>query len=434
VTALVPSRIRVRMYQVGFGDCFLLSFEYSEQLRERDRHMLIDFGSTHLASGIDLDDVADSIVEVTRGQLDVLVISHRHNDHISGFGKQSTFKKMKDLNPRLIVRPWTEDPELREDASAPDEQQKFIRSLDTARCVVTKIRSAIGPAALEDPLLACLYDEADVSQEPAPEAITNIDSWVNREGAQSIYAHFGMDIGLDQYIPGVTCDVLGPPRVDLWPEVARQRDDDPDEFWLSELAAVESVGLLSDAEPARWQSVAAPRGIGPARGLLDYLRDHHRLTLLDLVRRTDHALNNTSLILLITVGDSRRMLFPGDAQIENWKYLLRDKAGEPFRALLSQVDLYKVGHHGSRNATPKSLFGIWNEEGGLRKPMVALMSTKPDVHGKDGPHPVPSDKLVDALKDRMTLLRTDNLLSGERYVEVIAAVANSREPFELVTE
>ena len=52
--------------------------------------------------------------------------------------------------------------------------------------------------------MACLYDEADASQEPATEAITNIDSWVNREGAQPIYAHFGMDIGLDQYIPGVT--------------------------------------------------------------------------------------------------------------------------------------------------------------------------------------------------------------------------------------
>jgi hypothetical protein len=421
------------MYQVGFGDCFLLSFEYGGQLR--DHHMLIDFGSTHLASDTDLDDVAESIVEATSGRLDVLVISHRHNDHMSGFGKQSTFKKMKDLNPRLIVRPWTEDPELREDASAPDEEQKFIRSLDTARSVVTKIRSAIViPAELEDPLLTCLYDEADVSQEPAPEAITNIDSWVNREGAQPIYAHFGMDIGLDQYIPGVTCDVLGPPRVDLWPEVVRQRYNDPDEFWLSELAAVESAGVLLDAEPARWQSAVAPRGIGPARGLLDYLRDHHRVNLLDLVRKTDHALNNTSLILLITVGGARRMLFPGDAQIENWKYVLTDEAGEAFRPLLSQVDLYKVGHHGSRNATPRSLFGIWNEEIGPREPMVALMSTKPDVHGKDGPHPVPSDKLVDALKERMTLLRTDNLLPGERYVEVIAAVANSREPFERVTE
>jgi hypothetical protein len=431
VTGPVPSHIRVRMFQVGFGDCFLLSFEYGGQLR--DHHMLIDFGSTHNASGTDLDDIADSIVEATGGKLDVLVISHRHNDHISGFGRQSTFKKIEALAPRLILRPWTENPELRYESSSPDPQQKFIHSLDIARSVVTQIRSAVKSSALGDPLLACLYDEADASQEPAPEATTNVDSWVNNHGAQPIYAHFGMPVGLDQYIPGVTCDVLGPPRVDLWPQVVRQRYNDPDEFWLSELDAIESAGLPTYDEPARWQGVAAPRGIGPARRLIDHLRNHHRVKLLDLVRKTDHALNNTSLILLITVGGSRRMLFPGDAQIENWKYLLTDEAGEPFRSLLNQVDLYKVGHHGSRNATPRSLLTIWNQEREPRRPMVALMSTKPDVHGKDGPHPVPKLELVEALKQRMTLLRTDNLLPGERYVEVSAAVANATEPFERVT-
>ena len=43
-----PYRITVRMYQVGFGDCFLLSFAYSTALPDgrRERHLLIDFGST----------------------------------------------------------------------------------------------------------------------------------------------------------------------------------------------------------------------------------------------------------------------------------------------------------------------------------------------------------------------------------------------------
>jgi len=35
----------------------------------------------------------------------------------------------------------------------------------------------------------------------------------------------------------------------------------------------------------------------------------------------DHAMNNTSVILLIQAGD-RRLLFCGDAQIENWEYAL----------------------------------------------------------------------------------------------------------------
>ena len=39
---LAPSSVTLFTYQVGFGDCFLLRFSYPD----RDRHVLIDFGST----------------------------------------------------------------------------------------------------------------------------------------------------------------------------------------------------------------------------------------------------------------------------------------------------------------------------------------------------------------------------------------------------
>jgi hypothetical protein len=52
----------------------------------------------------------------------------------------------------------------------------------------------------------------------------------------------------------------------------------------------------------------------------------------------DDALNTTSLILLFETGD-KRMLFPGDAQIENWVVPL---ARSPFPILLVTMDLYKV--------------------------------------------------------------------------------------------
>ena len=72
-------------------------------------------------------------------------------------------------------------------------------------------------------------------------------------------------------------------------------------------------------------------------------------------------MNNTSVILLFEVG--ARPLFPGDAQVENWSYALEDAPDhEATRALLADVDLYKVGHHGSLNATPKKL--LWE---GFRK-------------------------------------------------------------------
>lgn len=64
--------------------------------------------------------------------------------------------------------------------------------------------------------------------------------------------------------------------------------------------------------------------------------------LLGIVTMLDKAMNNTSLILLLEVA-GKRLLFPGDAQIENWSYAL----GKPeVVELLSGVDLLKVGHHG----------------------------------------------------------------------------------------
>jgi hypothetical protein len=40
--ATQPTALEIRTFQVGFGDCFLLSFAYPKG----KRHVLIDFGST----------------------------------------------------------------------------------------------------------------------------------------------------------------------------------------------------------------------------------------------------------------------------------------------------------------------------------------------------------------------------------------------------
>src|SRR3546814_15477894 len=79
----------------------------------------------------------------------------------------------------------------------------------------------------------------------------------------------------------------------------------------------------------------------------------HADNLLSIVRTLDDQMNNTSVILLFEVGD-KHLLFLGDAQYENWMYAL---AQEGVTQRLSKVNVYKVGHHGSLNTTPKDL---WN--------------------------------------------------------------------------
>src|SRR6476659_3463744 len=78
--------LRIRMYNVGFGDCFLLFIP----TEKGERTMLLDCGK-HMSSetGHDIKEVAQDIVQTVASsgapRLDVLVATHRHYDHISGF-------------------------------------------------------------------------------------------------------------------------------------------------------------------------------------------------------------------------------------------------------------------------------------------------------------------------------------------------------------
>ena len=79
-----PTKMTLRTYQVGFGDCFLLTFHY----KKFDRHLLIDFGSTGTKTSMGpklMNRVAADIREQCGGKLHAVVATHRHKDHISGF-------------------------------------------------------------------------------------------------------------------------------------------------------------------------------------------------------------------------------------------------------------------------------------------------------------------------------------------------------------
>jgi glyoxylase-like metal-dependent hydrolase (beta-lactamase superfamily II) len=118
-----PIKLGIRMYQVGFGDCFVLTFRYAAPLADgRDvRHILIDFGSTRpVGQTKDLVPVATAIAEQTKGEIDVVVVTHRHKDHLSGFGpKEAPLLSMKPGFPKLVVRSWTEHPRLDRAAKGP---------------------------------------------------------------------------------------------------------------------------------------------------------------------------------------------------------------------------------------------------------------------------------------------------------------------------
>jgi len=436
VSNQAPERISVTMYQVGFGDCFLLSFHYPNALDDGRtvRHMLIDYGSTHPADGTKLEHVADLIAEHTKGTLDVVVVSHRHRDHISGFGSTGAQVSLACFAPRLVLRPWTENPTLAPNADGPsltgdDVDRRYVSTLRAAQGFVQKLDQHLqlttGTDGPSTSLVDALHSEVQMSLGANDNAISVLDAWANVEGVAN-YASYGTPVDLDEIIPGVNCAVLGPPLIRDYPPIKCERYDDAHEFWLvqDQLPSPDSLQGNAELRPDAEVVLAGADGLGPAHWLVDRLSGQQNEQLLDLVEQVDHALNNTSLILLITAGE-RRLLFPGDAQIEDWQNAL-DKAPED----LTNLDLYKVGHHGSRNATPRTLVGLWNEA--PLNPMAALMSTKSGVHGQHGLNPVPKDDLVKALVKRMTLHSTDDLKPGESFLRVEAPSTRDGTAFQRI--
>jgi len=459
-----PSAVRVRMYQVGFGDCFLVSFEYPGATPS-ERHMLIDFGRKYKPhAGGDMTAVAKDIKARTGGRLDVVVVSHRHEDHLSAIGSTTQGPIIESCDPRLVVRSWTEDPLAPEIApghairaaagagpSLTAADRRYVTALNAASDLAERIAGS--RFSLERTVVGKSLHRFAFEELKNQAAITRLDSW--SAPPKGAYLSFGSG-ALMNVLPGVDIEVLGPPTVQQYPAIAGEAETDPD-YWLSlrrglpvalEMVADGAVpgdreveadavagaggpdapGAASDGPEAgidtaqvpglatapgpgiprttqpedegHSSDAPAPGEIGPVRWLTEKVRKQQVASLLRIVRSLDSWLNNTSLILLIRAGD-RRLLFPGDAQIENWRYALSALPDATERARiqaeLAQVDLYKVGHHGSRNATPRSLYRLWAPYGAPDRRVVSILSSKEGEYGETVATAVPLVRLTKAL-------------------------------------
>lgn len=394
-----PSELLVRAYNVGFGDCLLLRFTYPDATR---RHVLVDFGTTALperGGPPSMLAVAEQIRADCGGKLEMVVASHRHADHISGFaGKPGAV--IAGLAPDLVVQPWTEDPDLAVDATAPAAGSP--RPARGSRALVARLADMHAVAALaaaEAPRLAAssgvprtvsgqlaFLGETNIANLPAVKALQAL--------GPTVFAHHGTELPVRKLLPGVEVDVLGPPTLEQSGAIERQAERDVDEFW--HLAAGGAAARLPRGARRGTGGERKPPPLFGRRHRVDEVPQQARWVvpqidrlrgeeLLSIVRTLDDAMNNTSLILLFDVGGTL-LLFPGDAQIENWRYALRDAPGaEATCARLAGTRVYKVGHHGSLNATPRKLlweaFAARGPEG-ARDRLVTVMSTRAKKHGE----------------------------------------------------
>ena len=338
--------IRVRMYAVGFGDCFLLGFPG----KDRERLVLVDCGvhnaskrGADLATAVIPDLVAQASAATGKPRLDVVIATHHHLDHVAGF----RFADWDQVEVGEVWLPWTEDPhdpDALRIRAAQSKQANFLLSLDAAKDKAWTVVRAIS--------------ENNAGYTNAPAMTTLHDGFAGSPPRFFLPELAGKERERrfrPTVLPGVEVVVLGPSR-----DEAAIRDMNPPTK-ESYLRLGEGRQLADSGDPLPFTSyfrTADAYAAGgdefvklmPKSGELGRLVTAGRTDALALAVALDQATNGTSLMLLFTFGDTT-LLFPGDAQWGTWDRVLHDPEGQD---LLRSVNLYKVGHHGSHNATPVS--------------------------------------------------------------------------------
>ena len=207
------------------------------------------------------------------------------------------------------------------------------------------------------------------------------------------YFSSGQTLDAPAGIEGLAVRVLGPPRDPKF--LARMDPPAGDRFFRLGVNGKESVNAIVPFEP-KWKVVAADWAGGllsdeDARALGEMAEDPEGLAFM-----LDQAMNNTSLVTLFSYK-GQHLLFPGDAQYGNWQNWVD---GPEAQEILESVDFYKVAHHGSLNATPKSALDK------MTKGRFAAMVSTQSV-----PWPsIPFGKLMAALTEKASgVVRSDSI-------------------------
>lgn len=392
--------VAVRMYCQGLGDCFLLSFQGASGTPSA--HVLIDCGVFQSSPGEaeKLAKVATHIHKETGGVIDLLVVTHEHWDHVAGFAHaQEIFKTFTFKNVWLS---WAENPDDPDARSVKEAIGKKRASLAAAlgkavtlaangggavsARLAEEVASAhsvldfFGPGGSAAPGLAAAANAAAANVMNLNETM----NWLRKKARLKDYCSPGECRPLPSK-PEVKVYVLGPPR-----SLKSLRKEDPSggQGYGLQADRVSLLGALM--HEASRKSDEAPPGpfddrhrIDPEVARLDpFFRENYGFPddplgdpdaswrriddewlggIGPLALQLDTGVNNTSLALAFELPGGQTLIFPGDAQIGNWlswgALAFKDHEDKPLPVttsqLLNRAVLYKVGHHGSHNATLK---------------------------------------------------------------------------------
>jgi hypothetical protein len=315
--------------------------------------------------------VVDDIVAATNGKIDLLLATHEHWDHLSGFLQAADSFDRLEFGQVWLA--WTEDPN---DALADQLRGERRAALAALQIASNTLRmNASRPLGPDETSTADVIDDM-LSFFGAAGVGTTSDALKKVKAKAPVRYCRPSDPPVEVGEASARLYILGPPRdaklirrtlpskskpetyglamdgsgvmpLDVHQALASVDDDQPfSPIYAIPMEIARSLAFFrrhywgpSDEAPA-WRSIDS-----------EWLDSGSELAL-----ALDSATNNTSLVLAIELAGGDVLLFVADAQVgnwESWQDLSWTVAGKTVTGpdLLKRSIFYKVGHHGSHNAT-----------------------------------------------------------------------------------
>jgi len=461
------------MYRVGFGDFFLVSFrdEGGSQV-----HVIIDCGVFKGTSQTgDIGSIAAAVADMvkeTDKQVALIIMTHRHADHIAGFARCKD-----DFAGLTVGGVWMPIWESEFDPTAAKFQADLTR---TAVALQNHFTQACAQAAAppEELNTARKYMENATGLDAAAAAAAGAGG-AGAGGANAVALTLlkkGLKVAPEYYqggdppkLPkaladiGVTAQILGPPPVadldlmklmDLKKGVGQyltdaslSGDDERPPFpgsWEVEAYSAEPAyspeAIREWVQPRLWKKVTLDQARAAESLMQSTLQSSQSVAALIAAKTLNSFLNNQSLVVLFNYK-GKKLLFVGDAQAGNWEHWLfqsdkPDQVGtgalsSGAQQILSSVDFYKVGHHGSSNATPKVVAEALMANSHIP---ACMCSTQKGVYGTEDPDDptkgteVPRDPLLAELSSHGAFVRSDQIAIEPAGAKAVPAAVPQNLP------
>ena len=368
-------KLRVRMYRQGLGDCFLLTCSDGNG----ESHLLIDCGVLKGTGDAEKRMQMWLRACTTRRTEGSTGSSSRTSTGITCPGFLQAGAIFDTFEVGEVWLAWTEDPQDELANELRQRKQKRLNGIVAAAKLADRNDTPAARRTTEQ-LESLLNFHGDLGLAGTKTTGKALE-WVKARQAPVKYLRPGDQLFDLAGLPGIRLYVLGPPHDS---RLIKRSDPSKKHPEVYELAAAEgshqgflaaAEALAEDQKPggqpfdaffrvdeseARnendlWKKYYA-KGRSWRRVDDDWLGYAGQLAL-----QLDSDTNNTSLVLafeLSSRGDV--LLFPGDAQVGNWlsweSLEWQVPEGAATRTvksddLLARTVLYKVGHHGSHNAT-----------------------------------------------------------------------------------